>query len=204
MQTGVKYKFFKSDFKELCEVYKNEEEEYRKSNKKNSVFYSPKEIFYSILEDYISYIDSVVSHVVYEKDFREYGAGTMSQKEMERLNRERINAHNRALKGSLVLFEKNPYIFLLNGIDLNEKKTEKDFSAVERRKMGDFIFRVVTVMASLTDKEIEEFGFQSTSNKHRKRIDSMERLNGIDLKVKDKSGNMPGIDSVYSREEGER
>lgn len=204
MSMGVKYKFFKDDFKELCKLYKEEEEEYRKSNKENSLFSSPKETFYSILEDYISYIDAVVSHVVYEKDFREYGAGTMSSKEMERLNKVRINSHNRALKGSITLFEKNPYMFLVNGLDLNGKKTEKDFSATERRKMGDFIFRVVTVMASLTDKEIEEFGSQSTSNKHRKRIDSMERLNGIDLKVKDKSGNMPGIDSVYSREEGER
>ena len=204
MQTGVNYKFFKSDFKELCELYKNEEEEYRKSDKKNSLYYSPKEKFFSILEDYISYVDAVVSHVVYEKDFREYGAGTMSKMEMEYLNRVRINAHNRALKGSIVLFEKNPYMFLLNGIDLNGKKTEKDFSAGERRKMGDFIFRVVTVMASLTDKEMEEFGFECKSNKHRERIDSMERMNNIELKVRDVSGNMPGIDSVYSQEKGER
>ena len=69
MSMGVKYKFFKDDFKELCKLYKEEEEEYRKSNKENSLFSSPKETFYSILEDYISYIDAVVSHVVYEKDF---------------------------------------------------------------------------------------------------------------------------------------
>lgn len=115
--------------------------------------------FADLIDKYMDYVQTVVEHVSYESIFTKYGSDFDSRCEMEMYNIDRTKAHNRAIEKTLAfqagVLRRYKMIFCEKCIG---KKKLSDFSSIERRQLGEFIFSTISTCATLTEKEIETIG----------------------------------------------
>lgn len=134
--------------------------------------------FKSVIDSYLEYIEATIQHVVSEIDLREYSLDTDTRINTEMYSEQRRRAHNNAIQKTMSFHE----MLLLGETTLFcqgciGKKTVKDFSPTERRKVGDFIFSTISTCSTLTEKEIEKIGspIETIFEETTKKKESLER-----------------------------